>query len=384
MNLDVSTLQTVSLIVVTIVTVTFVSEVARRGRTPVDLLWTLAFAGAISSALCYQAAASSPTLWWFNALGNASSVVTTFAMWNGTRAADGRRPLLGATAAAAGVAALATLLPGPDGGPWAGGWAVLLGTAAGALLGGASTFRGRLRRHRNGVALGGTLLAVGLYYSVRLVVYLTAGPQSPAFDVVGTATTTIVALGLVTVAGFCMTGIRADDVHARQASTRAFDAVTGLRNPVTFLPRATGILQEAERAGEPVAVVAIALEGREDLTVAFHAEAAGAALAAVVDAARLLAPPASVAGRAGPDQDAFEILLRGFTGAEAHVWGEALRRRVMSEPLEVDGARVRLRVSVGVAGDVETGYHLAALRARAAERLERALAEGGNTVRSWY
>ena len=33
------------------------------------------------------------------------------------------------------VAALATLLPGPDGGPWAGGWAVLLGTAAGALLG---------------------------------------------------------------------------------------------------------------------------------------------------------------------------------------------------------------------------------------------------------
>src|SRR5690625_1721654 len=195
MTLDLPTLYTVSIIVIIIVTTVFMIEVASRGRSPVELIWTLAFSGAIGTALFYVAASWNPSLWWFVALGNAASVVTTFAMWNGVRAHDGRRPLLGVTAAVATFTALAALVAGPGGGEWAGGWATLAGTAVGAALGGIAGLRGGLRRHRLGGLLAVVLLIVAVYYTLRTVIFLVAGPYSEVFSqYVGTAQTLVVVL----------------------------------------------------------------------------------------------------------------------------------------------------------------------------------------------
>lgn len=384
--LDATTLYSVSILVVSIIATIFVVEVASRGRSPVDLLWTLALSSAVCTALFYLAASSSEALWWFVALGNAFSVVTTMAMWNGLRADDGRRSLLWVTLVAAAVAALATLLAGPDAGEWGGGWAVLLGTAAGGVLGGVAALRGRQRRHRLGVVLGGVLLLAGAYYLVRLVFYLTAGPESRSFaGALGTSPTLLVLLLLITTAGYSMVVIRTDDVHAARASVSAFDARTGLRSPTSFLTRAQDAVREAHRAGDPLAVVVVVVEGRDDLTIAFDRDVAEAALAAAVDGARLLAPPsASLAGRVDESADSFEVLLRGFTGDEAHAWAENLRRHVIGTPLPLEGVRLRLRVSLGVASDAEAGYDLEALRGLAGQRAQRALAEGGNRVLGWF
>ncbi|WP_324653519.1 GGDEF domain-containing protein [Georgenia sp. H159] len=380
MNLDVPTLYVAALTVITIITGAFVLEVASRGRSPVDLIWTLAFSAAVGTAVFYLWGES---VWWFNAVGNAASVVTTFAMWNGVRADDGRRPLLGVTAAVASAAALAALVPGAEGGAWAGGWAVLVGTAAGAGLGGVAGLRGRLRHHRLGRALSGVLLAVAVYYGIRTVVYLTAGPESAEFvRYVGTGPTALAVLVLVTVAGFCMVAIRTDEVHLRRAERFGFDPSTGLRTSLTFEPRAEQLLRTAQTAGEPVALIVVEVEGARDLTTGFGPQAAHDALTLAVDSARLLAPPVSLAGREGAD--AFVVLLRGLTGAQAHVWADSLRRHVIATPLPVDGTRVRVRLSLGAAGDADCGYDLRALRATARQRLDRALAEGGNQVQSSY
>lgn len=384
--LDAMTLYVVSIVVVTIIATTFVIEVASRGRSPVDLLWTLALSSAVTTALFYLAASASETLWWFVALGNASSVVTTMAMWSGIRADDGRRPLLGVTLGAAAAAALATLLAGPDAGEWGGGWAVLLGTAAGGLLGGTEALRTLRRRHRLAPLLGGVLLLVGIYYGTRLVVYLAQGTESPVFTgALGTTTTLLMLIVLIITAGYCMAIIRTDEVHAHETRTSAFDPRTGLRTPTSFVPRAREAALEAQRAGDPLAAVVVVIEGRDDLTTAFDRGVAEAALVAVVDSARVLAPPsASVAGRVDDGTgDAFEVLLRGFTGVEAHAWAENLRRRVIAVPLQVEGTRLRLRVSLGVASDAETGYELDALRELATQRAHRALSEGGNRVLGW-
>lgn len=382
MTLDIVTLHVVSVVVVSIVTAVFVLEVASRGRSPVDHIWTLAFGLAISTALCYFAAAWSPTLWWFVALGNASSVATTFVMWNGIRADDGRRPLLGVTAAAAVLTTGAALLPGPDGGEWAGGWALLLGTGAGAGLGSAAGLRGRLRRHRLGVLLSGVLAVVAGYYLVRAAVFVAAGPESPVFTrLLGTAPTTILVLTLVLVAGHAMVGIRADEARAREGERLGFDPTTGLRTAAGFEPRAREVLAAAEPAAEPVALVAVALEGTEHLRTAFDRDSFHEAVALVSDTAHLLAPPGSLAVRPRPDVIAF--LLPGYAGTQAHAWAESLRRRVIATPLTVDGVRMRVRVSIGVAGDAECGYHLDALRAAAERRVGQALAEGGNRVVGW-
>lgn len=250
-------------------------EVASRGRSAVDHIWTLAFAAAISTGLCYFAAAWSPNLWWFVAVGNASSVGTTFAMWNGIRADDGRRPLLGVTAAAVVLTLGAALVPGPEGGEWAGGPAVLLGTAAGAGLGGIAGLRGRLRAHGLGVLLSGTLLVAAGFYLLRTAIFLGAGPRSRAFtELVGTAPTTLVVLALVLVASYAMVGVRAHDAHLRETERFGYDPMTGLRTRVSFDPRAREVLRTAEPAGEPVALVMIALEDSEHLAVAFDRDAA--------------------------------------------------------------------------------------------------------------
>lgn len=382
MTLDVVTLYVVSFVVISIATAVFVLEVAGRGRSSVDVIWTLAFAAAVSTALCYFAAAWSPALWWFVALGNASSVVTTFAMWNGIRAGDGRRPLLGVTGAVAAVTMAAAWLPGPEGGEWAGGWAVLLGTAVGAGLGGVAGLRGRLRGHRLGVLLSGVLLVVSGYYLVRTAIFLTAGPESPVFTrLVGTAPTVLLALTFISVAAYAMIGLRADTARAAEAESHGYDPATGLRTRAGFEPRAREILAAAEPAREPVALVAIALEGSEHLATAFDRDVADDAVALVADIAHLLAPPVSVAVRAEPD--VIGILLPGFTGTHAHSWAESLRRQVIATPLTVDGTRMRVRVSIGVAGDAECGYVLETLRTTAARRVEQALAEGGNRVLGW-
>lgn len=384
--LDVLTLYTVAFVVILIVTTAFVLEVASRGSSPVDLIWTLAFAGAIGTALFYLGATWSDGLWWFNALGNAASVITTFAMWNGVRADGGRRPLLWVTGVAAALTALAALLPGPEGGDWAGGWAVLIGTAVGAALGGVAGLRGRLRHHRLGGLLSGVLLVVAAYYTLRTVIYFAAGAHSTAFTrYVGTAPTVIVVLSLVLVASYAMVAIRTNEANAQRAARYAFDASTGLRTPVSFEPRAHDLLRDAERSGQPVALVTVALEGTEHLRTAFRRDTPDEALTLIVDNARLLAPPgASLAGRPSAGQDTFEVLLRGYTETQAHAWAETLRRKVIATPLEVEDGRLRLRVSLGVGSDAASGYDLDELRTTAAHRLEKALSTGGNRVQSWY
>src|SRR5690625_328203 len=256
-------------VVVTIATIAFITEVAARGRSPVDLSWTLACSGAVMTALFYLLAAGSEALWWFVALGNAASVITTFAMWNGVRAFDRRRPLLGVTGAVALVTAVVALLPGPDGAEWAGGWAVLLGTAAGAALAAEAGVRGRLRSHRLGRMLIGVLVAVALYYLLRTAVFLAAGPDSDTFEsYLGTGPTVVLVVALVMAASYCMVTIRAEEVHARGALTHGFDPVTGLRTPASFVPRAHEILRDAERTGRPVAVAAVTGEATHPLTSA--------------------------------------------------------------------------------------------------------------------
>lgn len=381
--LDVLTLYVMAAVVVTIATIAFVIEVAARGRSPVDLIWTLAFGGAVMTALFYLLAAGSDALWWFVALGNAASVITTFAMWNGVRAFDRRHPLLEVTGAAALITAVVALIPGPDGGEWAGGWAVLLGTAAGAALAAVAGVRGRLRSHRLGRMLIGVLTAVALYYLLRTAVFLAAGPDSDTFEnYLGTGPTVVLVVALVMAASYCTVTIRAEEVHARGALTHGFDPVTGLRTPASFVPRAHELLRDAERTGRPVAVAAVTVESTEHLTTAFHPEAAEQAVTLVADLARLVHPPAALAGREEAGADTFHVLLLGFTTAEAAAWAESLRRSVIAAPLDVQGTRLRLRVSVGVACDTDGGYDLSTLQTVAAARVDEALARGGNVVLS--
>ncbi|MPV37977.1 GGDEF domain-containing protein [Georgenia subflava] len=381
MILDLTTVQAVAAVVVLTSSVVFLSEVWARDGDTVDRLWSMAFLAAVATGVAYLAATIDPALWWANAVGNGASVLTTFAMWSGVRAHLGRRPLVEVSLAAAVVALLATVVQGPDGGPWAGGIVVLLGTAAGGLLGGAALVRGGAVRLRAAVLLAVVLITAGVFYAVRAVVYLVAGPESAAFRLyLGTEVTTVVVVLLVNGAAFSMVVLRGRYARDRQDAARNFDPMTGARTGVSFQPRAHEQLRDAAASGRPVALVAIAPEGVGQIAVAFGREFADQALVTAGEITQMLLPPRALIGRDELDGQAFQVLLPGYSAADAQAWATQVRKELIDTPLDVPGSRLRLTASVGIATDRTDGYALEALCDSARRTSQAALGAGGNRV----
>jgi diguanylate cyclase len=381
MTLDMTTLLVVSSLVIAVTSVLFIVEAWNRDGDEVDRLWSLAFAAALTTGLSYIASAAVPELWWANAVGNAGSVLTTSAMWNGIRVLSGRRSLVQLSIGAAAVAALAVVLVGPDGGAWAGGAVMLAGTALGALLGGVAILRSPARGIRAGVLLGTVLLSAGAFYAFRLVVFLAAGPEFALFRTyAGTEVSTLFVVLLITGAAFSMVVLRGTQARAQQDEARNFDPMTGARTGVSFVPRANALLRAHHEASAPVALAAVTPEGIDEIAVAFGREHAGRALVVCGEAAQVLLPKRALMGRDAQDGRAFQVLLPGFTAAEAAEWATEVRKEIIDSPLEVPGSRLRLTVSVGITSARTHGYDLERLCDVSRKLSRGAIADGGNRV----
>lgn len=383
MTLDLTTLYLFSGLTLAAVGTIFLLEVARRGATPVDRIWTLALGSALATAVLYAGATTVEALWWSVGLGNGASVLTTFALWSGIRGYDGRRPLMGLSAGVASACALLTLVQGPEAGEWAGGGAMLAATGLGALLAAGAAARGRMRQVSSGPVLIVVLTVVWVYYMLRLVLFLTQGPYSSAFTTyAGTELTTLVLTLLVIVAAFAMVAARGEHVREQWRSRQNFDPLTGTRTPAAFRSRGEAALARARAAGRPVALVTVIIQDLPDLVAGYDGELADQAVAVVGERCVEEAPPGSVVGRAGSEVESFDILVPGLTLNQATGWADELRKRIIDSPLKVSGGTVRLRVSIGVATDPEGTADLAELCDRAVQQARAALAAGGNRVRS--
>lgn len=381
MTLDLDTLYLFSALTIATVLAIFVVEVARRGATPVDRIWTLALGSALSTAILYASAAAVPELWWCVALGNGVSALTTFALWSGIRGYNGRRPLLGVGAAVASFCALATLIQGPEGGAWAAGGAMLAATGVGSLLAASAAARGRMREVPSGPVLVVVLTVVWAYYMLRFGLYLTQGPYSAAFlQYAGTELTTLVLTLLVLIAAFVMVAARGEHVRAQWRARHGFDPVTGARTPAAFRRRGAEVLESARRAGQPVAVASVIVQDLRDLVTGYDTDHADEAVIIVAERCVEQAPPGAVVGRAGSEVESFDVLVLGLVPTEVTAWAEELRKRVIDSPLRVPGGTVRLRVSIGVATDTAGHATLTELCGEAVERAREALAAGGNRV----
>lgn len=381
MTLDLATLYLFSGLTLAAVGAMFLLEVARRGATPVDRIWTLALGAALATAVLYAGAATVPELWWCVGLGNGASALTTFALWSGIRGYSGHRPLLGLSLAVASACALVTLVQGPAAGEWAGGGAMLVATGAGSFLAAAAAARGRMRHVSSGPVLVVVLTVVWLYYAVRLVLFLTQGPYSTTFTTyAGTELTTLVLTLLVLVAAFAMTAARGEHVREQWRARQSFDPLTGTRTPAAFRRRGGQVLAEARAAGRPVAVVTVIVQDQRELVTGYDSDRAEQAVVTVGERCVEQAPAGSVVGRAGSEVESFDILVTGMRPDQVAAWAEDLRKRVIDSPLTVPGGTVRLRVSIGVATDPEAAADLVGLCDQAIRQARAALAAGGNRV----
>ncbi|UNX55347.1 GGDEF domain-containing protein [Georgenia sp. TF02-10] len=381
MSLDLPSLLTFSTVVILGVSVVFVLESWDRTERR-DRWWTTAFAAAPATALASLASVLAPEERWPIALANGSFVLIGFALWTGLRLTQGRSAMVPVTLGATALATLAPFVPLRADGAWAGGEVYLAGVATGTLLAAAEILRGPLRRDRAGVMLAVLLLLEGLLYAVRLVLILVAGPSSALFaDGVPSQVITMTSTVMVAGGAVCLAALRAARSEHLRDRARNFDPVTGARTARSFQPRAVSELRAAGEVRRPVALAAITPADLDELRVAFGADAADAALARCAEVTQLLAPPRAVIGRDDADGKALEVLLPGWTEADAEQWAATVRRELLAAPVELPEGRVRLSATVGIATADPHGYQLGAMCDAAREAARGGGAGGGQGQR---
>jgi len=355
-GLDATTLLVVTPVVLLVVSTLYVIGVVRRaGADVVDRCWTLTFLAAIVTTFAYLASGASSAAWWATALGNGAFVLSLGAIWAGARARAGRRSLLWVVAVSAGVVALAALAGGPDGGPWAGGLAYLLGVAAWSMLA-AVELLGRSdavpRRAPEAAALGFTCAVASAFYAARAVVFAAGGPTSETFERwFPTSTTTLVNLVLVLVGAFAMMALRTRETTV--AAAVRFDPVLGTRTPA-HLGRT--VAARAARAGRapsaPVRVVALRCLDGAAVGDAFGREGREEARAHLADVVLGLLPAGGAAGSDPAARD--ELLVVLPDGVDDAGWVGDVRRELLARPVVLDGDPIVLEVAEGrAAGGAE-------------------------------
>jgi diguanylate cyclase (GGDEF)-like protein len=123
------------------------------------------------------------------------------------------------------------------------------------------------------------------------------------------------------------------------------DALTALPNRILFRDRLRHALERGHREHTPTCVLLIDLDGFKAINDA-HGHAVGdAVLVAFADRLRSVLRASDTAARLGGDE--FSIVCENTDRADAEVLADRLRRSV-SDPMALDGATVRLGMSIGI------------------------------------
>ncbi len=361
MSLDVTTLLVFSSLITVVISTLFLAETWSRDAPLVDRLWSLGFASALLTALCYVADEAVTGLWFALALGNGFLVLTPMALWNGIRVYGGRRSLVEVSIAASLVAVVATLVSWPEGGSWSGASVYLLGNAVGSLLSAVAMARARRYDVRAARYLTVIMAMGGSYFLVRWVLFLIGGADSDLFQTyAGTGIAAILVPLWMIGAAFSMIALRQTQEHSRREEQGNFDPMTGARTCQSFIPRAEAVLRARAADGSPVCVVTVRPEHYDDIAVAFGREAADRAFVAAGEVTISMLPGRAVVGR-DPNGLAFQALLPGVPPEEAARWAEDVRAELVAEPFETQGTRMRLSARFGIASSQTHGYDLDSL-----------------------
>lgn len=271
MTLDLDTLLVVSpLIIVTCCVLYLTSSARRHGVAEVDRCWALTFISLLMTTVAYLVSGLEGAAMFANATGNAAFAFALGALWSGVRAFDGRPARLWLVGAGAVVVGVAALVPGPDGGAWAGAWAYFVALTAWPLAAALAIVRGGLRRFPAMRALGLVAAGYGVFTLARAVIGFTRGFDDPVFlRAFGSETATVVGMLVAVVGSFAMITVRAPEAHSERLSELRFDPYLGLRTPASLAQRADATIARTATAGLPSSVLLVKVRDLEEITSAF-------------------------------------------------------------------------------------------------------------------
>ncbi|MDM4763128.1 diguanylate cyclase [Galbitalea sp. SE-J8] len=378
MTLDTLTILVTSGAVVAISGISFIVTTVLSRSDRYSRLWSLGFVAGILETVSYLVWAAVPGAWWAAAIGNGALVLALAFLWNGCRVFNARRRAYTWLSLVSGlVVVVASLAPGPDGGPWAGAPVLFVGTALYAGLAAGETLRDALARSVTGRVLTLVFAIVAFYYAVRVVVLLAAGERSALFlEGFGTVTTTFIAIVLVIVAAICMSVLqpqRALTPHGHAAQPGVL-SITGVVDADQFDDLARDWLVRARRERETLVLLDVEVDNLTTINAAFGREVGDDAIRLVGRVAAEHAPSAALVGYLGYAR--FLVLTTPPPFGSATDVAAALQTALVLAPVDPQQG-VRAIASFGVANTDAAGFDLDGLVAAAHDAV-RSSAEPGH------
>jgi len=184
MTLDEYTAAFMTALVGAVASIAFILETVIRRDTGPGRLWATGYFCGLSATLAYAAWAAGVGGTFAIAVGNVMFVLVPGFVWLGSRQFSDRALRTPAVVVAVGAVATfaAALIDAaqPDG--W-GGWPVMAASLVVLFIAAAvEALRAPLRLIRSSWAFAAVLLAAALFYAVRLMVFVIAGPESAVFQ----------------------------------------------------------------------------------------------------------------------------------------------------------------------------------------------------------
>lgn len=379
MHLDLETIMIASALVITLMAVLFVVDALSRPLDAVGRIWSLGFMSGALACYAFLGTTVNELALGGTALGTATMVLALTSIWSGARRFGGRRPFLWIVLAVPVACCLAVLARWQADGIWAGAELMFAAIAVFALLTAAECLRRPVRSYGTARMLClGTFLG-GLYYIVRLAVYLVVGREDPIFtQYFGTEITTIAIMLLVVTAGTSMIAMRGEEARQALFHGATQDSLTGAATPAAFRTSARLLLQRFEQTESFVALVVGDLDQTTDTNIAVGRSYVDRTLQQFVSVLTEMLPAGTLIGREVGDR--FCVLLTDTTAEEAAEHAQEVRTLMESKPLVVADPSVRMTASFGVCSSETGGYDIEGLVNKATRAMQTVKRQGGNGV----
>ena len=358
MNLDLFSVTVMTAIVASVASLTFIIDTLLRRDTGPGRLWAVAFFCGLATTLAYMAWSAGVGGAVSVAVGNALFVSVPGFMLLGCRRFNDRSVLVSSVAVGtlAVITFVAALIEYPTRGSWGGWWAMAASLVVFFGAGAAESLRSPMRGLRSAWALSTVLAAAGVFYAVRLVVFVTLGPQSELFSRwLGSISANIVTVILTMVAAIVMSVLRSQRTTRQRFEwlTEGGVAADGVMLPRTFAGALADIVERASWRQEGIAVIVLRADGLDEIGDAFGGDVVDTISAACRHAARSFAPAAALVGEDGDGQ--LVICTLAESTADARRVGSALFRGAIDELTAVAHGRLA-SVGVGVGLTSSLGY----------------------------
>lgn len=363
MTFDLATASLMTALVANVAGAFFIVDTLLRRDDSAGRLWAIAFLSGMATTIAYAfwAAGSGGAV--AIAIGNALFANTTGCMWLGSRKFNDRRsgPSTTLVVVVDALVAAAVLVEGQDGGDWA-GWLVMgVALVVFSALAAFETTRTPMGRISTARVLTAVFIAEGAFYLVRSIIFVGWGPESDLFLVwFGSLTANFVTVTLTIVAVAVLSVLRAGRADLRGYSwmTRVGVTSDGILQAPTIASALDDVVERAGWRDDLIALIAVRVEGIEQIRAAFGADVAGDVTHAWRQGVRRFAPSTALVGEDG--ERSLLVITRASTAADARRHAGTIYRGLFESFGRVSDAVIPA-VGVGVALTETVGYDAAAL-----------------------